>query len=537
MLAFSASTDDGANHAKTVFQRGDLVRYIGVVDNQTGSAATGVLRWIVDGPGGNVEDTTAAIQTPAGMQGWALTRNISAQAPAGTYTLTFIVVFNNSATSQAATFTVADPSATATPSSTAVPTSTRTPTATTAPSATRTPTPAGPVVVQSVFTSDNGGAQKNSYHRGDAISYVGVVNNQAGYDTGADFVWHVEGPGGAIEHTDTVLTTIAGLQGWSLDRTIPAQATFGVYTYSLSVTFNGATSTQSVNFNVSDPSTATPTSSPLATATSTSTPPATATSTPPATATRTTTATSTATATRTSTPTATPTVASPVGGRGFTLRGGPPGSSQLNWTNGTAETGYVIIRWSPAQGALFFPIVQANLVPLPVPANSYTDNSTLTDEAYCYLVMMVGGTPANLNDFKGFSDFLCLYSAPPTGSAPSNLAIRLNEGKIATLSWTAPGGQTSYRLTVTKFNGTSPQVINLDAGLTTTTFDTNGDSTCFQLQAMSGSIPMGTSTKICGVPNITTLGAAAAGASVRGDSAPLPARVGERIATAVVPAR
>jgi hypothetical protein len=534
MLAFSASTDDGANHAKTVFQRGDLVRYIGLVDNQSGSAATGVFRWIVDGPGGNVEDTTGAIQTPAGMQGWALVRNIPAQAPFGTYTLTFIVVFNNSASSQTATFTVVDPSATATPSSTTVPTNTRTPTATTAPSATRTPTPAGPVVVQSVFTSDNGGVQKNSYHRGDSISYVGVVNNQAGHDAGAAFVWHVEGPGGAIEHTETVLTTIAGLQGWSLDRTIPAQATFGVYTYSLSVTFNGSTSTQSVNFNVSDPSTTTPTSSPLATAT--------ATSSPLATATRTATATSTATATRTSTATVTPTVAPPVGGRGFTLRGGPPGSSQLNWTNGTAETGYVIIRWSPGQGAMFFPIVQANLVPLPVPGNSYTDNSALTDEAYCYLIMMVGGTPANLNDFKGFSDFLCMYSAPPTGSAPGNLAIRLNESRIATLSWTAPGGQTSYRLTVTKFNGTSPQVINLDAGLTTTTFDTNGDSTCFQLQAMSGSIPVGTSTKICGVPSITTLGAAASGMSVRsqptpGPGAPLPARVEERIATAVVPAR
>src|SRR5207249_205751 len=90
MMAHNDYTDDGAN-PKTVFQRGDPVRYIGMVDNQAGYPATGSFRWTVDGPAGNVEDLTAPVLTSSGMQAWGIVRTIPAQAPFGTYTFTFAV--------------------------------------------------------------------------------------------------------------------------------------------------------------------------------------------------------------------------------------------------------------------------------------------------------------------------------------------------------------------------------------------------------------------------------------------------------------
>src|SRR4029077_7493357 len=100
--------------------------------------------------------------------------------------------------------------------------------------------------------------------------------------------------------------------------------------------------------------------------------------------------------------------------------------------------------------------------------SNFTDDSTLIDEEYCYLVMPVGGTPPSVNNSLGFSDFLCLYSAPATGSAPGLFTARLDQTNIANLTWTGPGGQTGYELTVSKFDGSANQVISIPGGLTAT---------------------------------------------------------------------
>ena len=143
-----------------------------------------------------------------------------------------------------------------------------------------------------------------------------------------------------------------------------------------------------------------------------------------------------------------------------------------------------------------------SFVPLPGNTVSFADADALTDEAYCYIVMAVGGTPPLVTNFLGFSDFLCLYPGGATGAPATNLKVQLNQGPTATLNWSAPGGQTGYDLVVSTFDGQGPQTIGVDGALTSTMHHTGGQSTCYELRAKQGAKVTGVANRVCAVPGI-----------------------------------
>jgi N-acetylmuramoyl-L-alanine amidase len=108
----------------------------------------------------------------------------------------------------------------------------------------------GGVTVTSVWTTDGSGNNKTTFNCGDSIRYYGNVYNNTGSSKTAYFNWSVTGPCGSIASWSGNLTTGTGNQSWYLPATIPSNACAGTYTYKLSVTYSGSTSSKSTTFTV-----------------------------------------------------------------------------------------------------------------------------------------------------------------------------------------------------------------------------------------------------------------------------------------------
>jgi hypothetical protein len=215
---------------------------------------------------------------------------------------------------------------------------------------------------------------------------------------------------------------------------------------------------------------------------------ATATSGPTATRTLTATPTRTATATR-----------GTVGGRSFALRAGP---ATMSWVDGTAETGYLVLRWAPGGSTIVLP---PGGTPLPATTSSYSDPAPPADPA-CYATLPFEGSRA-----LAISDLLCLVpnSASPTG-APGAFTLRLDESRTASLTWTSPGVQEGYVLVAFRADGGAPPtLIPLAIGATSRTHETGGAPTCYTLFAMAGGAARGNSDILCAIPDIADFSGAA----------------------------
>ncbi len=116
----------------------------------------------------------------------------------------------------------------------------------------------GQISVDSVWTEDGNHNTKSTFNPGDTILYYGKVTNTTGSDKSAHFIWTANGPCGSIASWEGDLTTGAGTWNWYLPTSIPSDACGGTYTYSLSVTYNGSTSSKSTNFTVNGTSPSTP---------------------------------------------------------------------------------------------------------------------------------------------------------------------------------------------------------------------------------------------------------------------------------------
>jgi len=154
---------------------------------------------------------------------------------------------------------------TPTPTATRTPTVTQTQTPTRTPTATPTVTSEG-VSVTSVWTADGDGNAKSTFNPGDSIRYYGNVYNSTGGTVTAYFQWSVNGSCGSITSWSGNLSTSSGNVWWYLPVNIPSNACAGTYTYQLSVTYGGQTSSQSTIFTViGGIPTATPTPTPTQT--------------------------------------------------------------------------------------------------------------------------------------------------------------------------------------------------------------------------------------------------------------------------------
>jgi hypothetical protein len=152
------------------------------------------------------------------------------------------------------------------------------------------------VIVESVWTADEAYRPKMVFLPGDEIRYIGDIFNSSSRVETAELTWDVDGPCGPADDYTGWQAVDPGRMPWYLPSALPPDACGGTYTYRMSVTFNGHTTTQTTTFTVISPITPTPT------ATETAPPARTATHTPTRTATVTAKAAHTPTPTVTGTP-------------------------------------------------------------------------------------------------------------------------------------------------------------------------------------------------------------------------------------------
>ncbi len=107
----------------------------------------------------------------------------------------------------------------------------------------------GTVTVTSAWITDGSGNAKTTFNPGDSMRYYGYVYNNTGSAVTAYFVWTRNGPCGSVTLYAGNLMTAAGTPWWELDGSAPTNCP-GNYTYTLSVTYNGQTSSRSASFTV-----------------------------------------------------------------------------------------------------------------------------------------------------------------------------------------------------------------------------------------------------------------------------------------------
>ena len=169
----------------------------------------------------------------------------------------------------------------------------------------------------------------------------------------------------------------------------------------------------------------------------------------------------------------------------------------MSWTDGNLEVGYLILRVG-ASGATLLP---PGGVPLPFNANAYQDPLSRPDQFECYAAVPI--SPVGV---LGSSDWLCAApnTASPTGR-PGSFSLRLDQGNLASLSWTAPGGQQSFVLAEVPLNGSPSRTLVLPATTLSAIDDTEGIPTCYVLVATVGTQNAGNSEMLCALPGLSNL--------------------------------
>jgi len=96
---------------------------------------------------------------------------------------------------------------------------------------------------------------------------------------------------------------------------------------------------------------------------------------------------------------------------------------------------------------------------LPFNASAYQDPLSRPDQFECYAAVPI--SPVGV---LGSSDWLCAApnTASPTGR-PGSFSLRLDQGNLASLSWTAPGGQQSFVLAEVPLDGSPSRTLVLPA--------------------------------------------------------------------------
>jgi hypothetical protein len=177
------------------------------------------------------------------------------------------------------------------------------------------------------------------------------------------------------------------------------------------------------------------------------------------------------------------------GGTGLTITPAP-GGARLTWTDGDAESGYVIGR---AAGGVVTRIPATGL--LPADATSYVDSTATPGMLNCYQVLPMA------NDFTPIgqrSDMLCVVpdSASPPG-AISEFHLEFRESRSVSLRWNAFSGHVAYLLVLYRASGTTWLWLPEEM----TGFSVNiEEPTCYVLVPVDEVSALAHSAMLCGVP-------------------------------------
>ena len=172
------------------------------------------------------------------------------------------------------------------------------------------------------------------------------------------------------------------------------------------------------------------------------------------------------------------------------------GSIALSWSGGTAQTGYILVRFNTASGT-------PTLINLGANVSSYTDATAVSGAMYCYVLAPVEPGGALL----GLSDLLCGMTGVGSETVtPRGFDLTLGQTAEATMTWTAPvGGADAYLLQRIPLDGSSPTRMPLPGSATSNAQAVPGAGECFLLVAYQG-VTWGASDVLCGIPGFSTLG-------------------------------
>lgn len=182
-----------------------------------------------------------------------------------------------------------------------------------------------------------------------------------------------------------------------------------------------------------------------------------------------------------------------VGGKNLTIS---TGSIDLKWDGGTAQTGYILLKYNTATAF-------AELLPIAGAATSYSDAAAANGIIYCYVL-----APLNGPTVLGLSDMECAMAGVKAGTViPPGFSLKLGGTASATMTWGTPtGGVDSYLLQRIPLDGSAITNVPLAAGVTTTTQAVTPAGTCFVLVGFRGGA-FGSSDVLCGIPGVITLSA------------------------------
>jgi hypothetical protein len=174
----------------------------------------------------------------------------------------------------------------------------------------------------------------------------------------------------------------------------------------------------------------------------------------------------------------------------------------MTWINGTRGVGSLIFRFGSNTGVTTLP--GSGL--LSPEATGFTDTTPILDAVDCY-VLAVFDVVAGVTVLAGLSDLLCQFPNTGFGGPPAAFSVSLNQGNIASLSWTPVASAADYLITA--FSASGVRQFTVSGGATTgVTDDTHGETTCYVNQPRTPSGTLGQTDVMCVIPGVSTVGSA-----------------------------
>jgi uncharacterized membrane protein len=216
----SAWTTDSAGTFDTVFRAGETVAFRGNIDNGLAISVTAPLTWTLQGPGGTQVLAGGNVSLPAGGSSWVLTSTISNTAVPGNYTFSLSTLYAGFLSTQTSSFTVIGSS--------------------------------NSVVALSAWTTNESGNASKTFNAGEPIRYFASIYNGGNAAVTAKLDWKLSGPCGATSLWSGDVTTGQNVWTWEVPTTVRGNTCAGTYGFTIDVTRNGQTTSQSATYKVSN---------------------------------------------------------------------------------------------------------------------------------------------------------------------------------------------------------------------------------------------------------------------------------------------
>jgi len=216
-------TRDGNGNVQNTFAPGATIQYVVNVNNSSGNSMNITLHYQAYGPNNNfIFDSTFTATIPQGASGWYVQGTVPNNAPAGTYTMRVHVQDQNNTqnqdTKEGGQFTVKTSTSSA-------------------------------LTVQKVWTADSYNNAWTAFAPGDPIHYRVQVKNTKSTTVTATFTFGATGPQKIFSWSGSK-SVASGTHTITSASNVPTTAPAGSYTLTVTVTYNGVSSSGKSQFTV-----------------------------------------------------------------------------------------------------------------------------------------------------------------------------------------------------------------------------------------------------------------------------------------------